>query len=102
RPVMTSMGLLVFLIFGAIAFFSLNLNLAPDVEIPYVTISTVYPGAGPKEVETLISKRLEDAVSSITKIERVESYSLDGVSILIIEFQLGKDVDVANQEVKDK
>lgn len=102
RPVMTSMGLLVFLIFGAIAFFSLNLNLAPDVEIPYVTISTVYPGAGPKEVETLISKRLEDAVSSITKIERVESYSLDGISILIIEFQLGKDVDVANQEVKDK
>ena len=102
RPVMTSMGLLVFLIFGAIAFFSLNLNLAPDVEIPFVTISTVYPGAGPKEVETLISKRLEDAVSSITKIERVESYSLDGVSIVIIEFQLGKNVDVANQEVKDK
>lgn len=102
RPVMTSMGLLVFLIFGAIAFTRLNLNLAPDVEIPYVTISTVYPGAGPKEVETLISKRLEDAVSSITKIERVESYSLDGISIVIIEFQLGKDVDVANQEVKDK
>ncbi len=102
RPVMTTMGLLVFLIFGAIAFFSLNLNLAPDVEIPYVTISTIYPGAGPKEVETLISKRLEDAVSSVTKIERVESYSLDGISILIIEFQLGKDVNVANQEVKDK
>jgi hydrophobic/amphiphilic exporter-1 (mainly G- bacteria), HAE1 family len=102
RPVMTTMGLLVFLIFGAIAFTTLNLNLAPDVEIPYVTISTIYPGAGPKEVETLISKRLEDAVSSVTKIERVESYSLDGISIIIIEFQLGKDVNVANQEVKDK
>lgn len=76
RPVMTTMGLLVFLIFGAIAFFGLNLNLQPDVEIPFVTIQTIYPGAGPKEVETLISKRLEDAISTVTGIERIESYSL--------------------------
>jgi hydrophobic/amphiphilic exporter-1 (mainly G- bacteria), HAE1 family len=64
RPVMTTMGLMVFLIFGLIAYFSLNLNLQPDVEIPYVTISTVYPGAGPKEIETLISKRIEESVST--------------------------------------
>lgn len=102
RPVMTTMGILVFLIFGGLAYFSLNLNLQPDVEIPYVTISTVYPGAGPKEIETLISKRIEEAVSTISQIERVESYSLDGVSIVIIEFKLKKSVDVANQEVKDK
>ncbi len=102
RPIMTTMGLLVFLLFGAIAYFTLNLNLQPDVEIPYVTISTVYPGAGPKEIETLISKRLEDVVSTVSQIERVESYSLDGVSIVIIEFKMGKDADIANQEVKDK
>ncbi len=102
RPIMVTMGILVFLIFGILAYFTLNLNLQPDVEIPYVTISTVYPGAGPKEIETLISKRLEDAVSTVSQIERVESYSLDGVSIVIIEFKIGKNVDVANQEVKDK
>jgi len=102
RPVMTTMGLLVFVIFGAIAFFGLNLDLQPDVELPFVTIQTIYPGAGPKEVETLISKRLEDAISTVTGIERIESYSLDGVSIVIIEFKIGKDVDVANQEIKDK
>ncbi|MCJ7553011.1 MAG: efflux RND transporter permease subunit [Ignavibacteriaceae bacterium] len=102
RPVMTTMGLLVFVIFGAIAFFGLNLDLQPDVEIPFVTIQTIYPGAGPKEVETLISKRLEDAISTVTGIERIESYSLDGASIVIIEFKIGKDVDVANQEIKDK
>ncbi|HPN36954.1 MAG TPA: efflux RND transporter permease subunit [Melioribacteraceae bacterium] len=102
RPIMTTMGLLVFLLFGAIAYFTLNLNLQPDVEIPYVTIQTVYPGAGPKEIETLISKRIEDAVSTVSKIERVESYSLDGASIVIIEFKMGKDPDIANQEVKDK
>lgn len=102
RPVLTTVGLSVFLIFGLIAYFGLNLNLQPDVEIPYVTVQTVYPGAGPKEIETLITKRIEDAVSTISRIERIESYSLDGASIVIIEFQLGKDVDVANQEVKDK
>ena len=48
RPVLTTVGLLVFIIFGGLAWFTLNLNLFPDVEIPYVTISTVYPGAGPK------------------------------------------------------
>ena len=102
RPVLATVGILVFVIFGAMAYFTLNLNLTPDVDIPYVTISTVYPGAGPKEVETLISKRVEDAVSTISQIERVESYSLDGISIVIIQFGLGKEVDVANQEVKDK
>ena len=102
RPVLTTVGLLVFLIFGALAYFTLNLNLFPDVEIPYVTVSTVYPGAGPKEVETLISKKIEDAVSTVSLLERVESYSLDGVSIVILQFGLGKQVDIANQEVKDK
>ncbi|HPI37551.1 MAG TPA: efflux RND transporter permease subunit [Ignavibacteriaceae bacterium] len=102
RPVLTTVGILVFIIFGAIGFYSLNLNLFPDVEIPYVTVQTIYPGAGPKEVETLISKKIEDAVSTISQIDRVESYSLDGASIVILQFTLGKKVDIANQEVKDK
>ena len=102
RPIMMTMAILVFIIFGAIAYFTLNLNQMPDVEIPYVTINTVYPGAGPKEVETLITKKIEDAVSTVRQIERVESYSLDGVSIVIMEFNLAKGVDIANQEVKDK
>lgn len=102
KPIMTTMVILVFLIFGGISYFSLNLNEMPDVEIPYITVVTAYPGAGPKEVETLITKRIEDAVSTVSELLRVESYSLDGVSIAILEFKLGKDVNIANQEVKDK
>ncbi len=102
RPVMTTMGILVFLIFGVLAYIGLNLNQMPDVEIPYVTVQTIYPGAGPKEIETLVTDRIEDAVSTVSEIESIQSYSLDGASIIIIEFDLGKDVDVANQEVKDK
>ncbi len=102
RPVLTTVAILVFIIFGGLAYFGLNLNQMPDVEIPFVTVSTVYPGAGPKEVENLITKRIEDAVSTISGIKRIESYCLDGVGITLLEFRLDKDVNVANQEVKDK
>ncbi len=102
RPVLTTVILLVFIIFGGLAFNKLNLNHMPEVEIPYVTVTTVYPGAGPKETETLITKKIEDAVSTISQIKRIESYNLDGAAITLIEFKLSKNVDVANQEVKDK
>lgn len=102
RPVMTTMGIIVFLLFGWLAFNSLQINQTPEVKIPWVTIQTIYPGAGPKEIETQISKKLEDAVATVSQIKKLESYSLDGVSIVVIEFELGKDVDVANQEVKDQ
>ena len=102
RPVATTMGIMVFLIFGLISFFGLNLDQMPDIEVPYITIQTIYPGAGPKEIETLITKRIEDVVSTVSEVKRIESYSLDGASIMIMEFSLSKNVDVANQEVKDK
>ncbi len=102
RPVLTTVVLLVFVIFGALAFNKLNLNHMPEVEIPYVTVTTVYPGAGPKEIENLITKKIEDAVSTISEIKRIESYNMDGVAITLLEFKLTKDVNVANQEVKDK
>jgi len=102
RPVLTSVILLVFILFGGLAYNTLNLNNMPQVEIPYVTVTTIYPGAGPKETETLITKKVEDAVSTISEIKRIESYNLDGVAISILEFMLSKDVNVANQEVKDK
>ena len=102
RPVFTTVLLTVFILFGGLAFNKLNLNHLPKVEIPYVTVTTVYPGAGPKETETLITKKVEDAVSTISQIKKIESYNLDGAAITLLEFELSKNVDVANQEVKDK
>ncbi len=102
RPIMTTMGILVFIIFGALAYFGINLNNMPDVEIPYVSVQTIYPGAGPKEIETLITKKIEDQIATVSEIETIQSFSLDGASIVIVEFKLSKDVDVANTEVKDK
>ncbi|MBL7034077.1 MAG: efflux RND transporter permease subunit, partial [Candidatus Delongbacteria bacterium] len=102
RPIMISMLLIVFLIFGALSWFTLNLNSMPAVEIPYVSVMTVYPGAGPQEIETQVTKPLEDAIATISRVKKITSYSLEAVSYVIIEFELGKSVDLANQEVKDK
>ena len=102
RPIMISMGLIVFMVFGGLAYFTLSLDLMPDVEIGFVTVQTIYPGAGPKEIESQVTKRIEDSVATISKIEYIESYAMDSVSIVMLKFDIGKDSDIATQEVKDK
>ncbi|MBN1997954.1 efflux RND transporter permease subunit, partial [candidate division KSB1 bacterium] len=102
RPIMISMVLIALMLFGAIAFFGLNLDLLPDVSVPVVTIQTVYPGGGPQEIENQVTKRIEDAVSSISQIDEMTSFSMEAVSFVVLRFELAKDIDVAQQEVKDK
>jgi len=96
------MVFMVFIVFGILAFVGLPLNLMPEFKIPYVSISTVYPGAGPKEVESQVTQKIEDAVATVSQIDNIDSYSMDNVSITVIKFDMGKDVNIANQEVKDK
>ncbi len=102
RPIMISMLLLALLMFGAISYFGLNLDLTPDMTFPMITVQTVYPGAGPQETELQITKRIEDAISTVSGIDYIQSYSMESASFVIIRFKLSKDVDIANQEVKDK
>ena len=102
RPVTITMLIMVFVVFGAMAYFGLAYNLMPDVKIPVVSIQTIYGGAGPEEIETQISKKVEDAVATVSNIDYIQSYSMENVSYVIISFKQGKDVDIANQEVKDK
>jgi HAE1 family hydrophobic/amphiphilic exporter-1 len=96
------MFLIAFVVFGALAYFGLTLNMMPDVEFPVVTVQTIYPGAGPNEIEIQVTKKIEDAVSTVSKIDFIRSFSMEGVSYVIIQFDLDKDVDIGNQEVKDK
>jgi HAE1 family hydrophobic/amphiphilic exporter-1 len=102
RPIMMSMVLLVFVVFGVLAYFTLSLEMMPEVKIGYVTIRTIYPGTGPREMETQVSKKIEDAVATISKIDRMRSYSMDSVSLVLLIFEIGKDPDVAVQEAKEK
>ncbi len=102
RPVMTTMFILVFILFGLLAFTKMPIDLFPSVNIPYVLVTTVYPGAGPSEVESQVTNIIEDEVSTISGLDNVQSYSMDNVSTIVLKFELTKDPKEANQEVKDK
>ena len=101
RPVLVTMLLLVFVVFGGLAYFGLPLNLTPDIEMPFVSVRTSYAGAGPQEIEMQVTKRIEDAVSTISHINFIESYSMDSFSFVSISFDGGKDGEIAKNEVKD-
>ncbi len=102
KPVMTTMFILVFILFGLLAFTKMPIDLFPSVNIPYVLVTTVYPGAGPSEVETQVTNIIEDEVATISGLNNVQSYSMDNVSTIVLQFELSKDPKEANQEVKDK
>ncbi|MFP4232182.1 MAG: efflux RND transporter permease subunit [Spirochaetaceae bacterium] len=102
RPVLMTMVLAALLLFGAISFTGLPLNLMPDAEVPFVTIQTTYPGADPEQVSSQITELIEDEVSTVSQIDNIQSYSLTGASIVVIEFDLAKDPNVATREVKDR
>lgn len=102
RPVFITCVMIGLIVAGIIGFKSMSVDLFPDISIPVVTVQTIYPGAGPKEIETLVSKPLEDNISSISGIKRLKSQNIEGVSIIIVEFQDYKDAKEAEQEVRDK
>ncbi len=102
RPILVSMVLIVFVLFGFISFFNMNLQFLPDTALPMITVQTVYPGAGAEEVHLQVTKPMEDVVSSASEIDSIQSYSMENVSVIMISFNLGKDVYVALDEIKDK
>lgn len=97
-----SMGLIALVLFGILSYFSLPVSLFPNMSVPYVTVQTIYAGASPEVIETQISKEVEDQVSSISGLENITSYSMDNVSIVLVEFKYGIDENIALQNVKDK
>jgi len=87
---------------GVFCFFSLGVDLLPRVDIPTVAITVVNPGATAEEIETEVTKRIEDAVNTISDIDEVRSTSVEGLSTVVITFSLDKNGDVAAQEIRDK
>ncbi len=102
RPVLTSMAIAAIVVFGVVSYGKIGIDLFPRVEFPVITVISVLPGADPETVETTVTDPLEEAVSTIAGIKHLRSTSTEGVSQVIIEFELEKDVDVAYQEVQAK
>ncbi|HYP15134.1 MAG TPA: efflux RND transporter permease subunit [Bryobacteraceae bacterium] len=101
RPVFATMLVMALVVLGFDAYRKLGVDLFPKVDFPIVTITTRLPGAAPEEVETQVSKRIEEAVNTISGIDDLRSASAEGSSIVAIQFVLDKDPEVAAQEVRD-
>ncbi len=97
-----SMVLLTLILFGAIAYRTLGVDLYPKVEFPMITVISTLPAADPDSMETHVTDRIEEALSSLDSIERIHSTSAEGISHVMIEFDLKKNIDVAYQEVQAK
>ncbi len=102
KPIFTTMMILTIVVLGAFSYFRLGVDLFPNVEFPFVIIQTTLRGAGPEEVESSITKPIEEAVNTISGIEDIASTSYEGLSIVMVKFILEKNGDVAAQEVRDK
>ncbi len=102
RPVLIWMALAAIAVLGLRAYTRLPAELNPKVDIPTLTVTTIYPGAEPPEIETQLSKPLEDAVGTVPGVRNVYSSSQSGVSIISMDFRVGTDLDVAAAEVRGR
>lgn len=102
RPVFTTMVIAAIIVFGLVSFREIGIDLFPRVEFPVITIASILPGADPSTVESTVTDQIEEAVSTISSIKHLRSTSTDGVSQVIVEFELEKNVDVAYQEIQAK
>lgn len=102
RPLLIIVIFTVLILFGMISYKKLNYNLLPKIEVPTVTVSTVYPGASASEVESSVTKKLEDVFASIEGLDKINSTSQEGVSQIIISFKSGTNIDEAQSNVQRK
>ena len=102
RPVTTSMFFLGVLVLGLISLTRLPRELFPSITYPQLTIVTSYENAAPEEVETLITKIIEEAVGTVSKLKRISSISKEGVSIVTAEFSWGANMDFASLGIREK
>ncbi len=102
RPIFILMVFSALAVLGWTAASRMRVELNPSVDFPYVIVTTVYPGAGPREVETLITKPIEDAVNGINGVKNVTSVSQEGLALVAIEFNLGVDSSQAAADVREK
>src|SRR5256885_7404816 len=102
RQICPSRLALCLVVLGILGPKRLGTDLYPDVTFPVVTVTTVYRGAGPGEIETQVVKPIEDAVAGISGIDKIHSFSRENAGVVFVQFKLSENLDRAVQEVRDK
>lgn len=102
RPVAIFMIVVAVCVFGLVSYDRLALNLMPDISYPSLTIRTEYPGTAPEEIETTISRPLEQQLGVVSNLVSISSISKAGFSDIILEFTWDTDMNAAIQDVREK
>ncbi len=102
RPVSTVMVFAGIALLGTVAFFRTNLDMLPDISPPAISVITTYPGASAGDVESEVTKYLEDQLSTLPRLDRLESVSKDNISIVNCIFDWGADLDAATNDIREK
>jgi HAE1 family hydrophobic/amphiphilic exporter-1 len=102
RPVLTIVSMLALVVFGLVALLQLDTDEFPDIEVPIVVVAIPYPGASPDVVEREVIEPIEEVLSGISGIDRIESNSLDSFGTIMVQFVFGKDQRLASQEIRDE
>jgi len=102
RPIFTTMLMLAPIVLGIASYFRLGVDLFPSVDLPLVVVTTTLKGASVEEMETSVTRVIEEAVNSVSGIEELRSTTREGISQIVIGFVLEKNGDIAAQEVRDK
>ncbi|MFY8162147.1 MAG: efflux RND transporter permease subunit, partial [Candidatus Kapaibacteriota bacterium] len=102
RPSLIVVIFTILSVLGVISYSKLNYELLPKFSSPFVTISTIYPGASPQEVESSVSKKIEDAISSIENIKTIRTISQENVSIVMVELLPSADAEYGLREAQRK
>jgi HAE1 family hydrophobic/amphiphilic exporter-1 len=102
RPIFTVMIVLIVILLGIISLLRLPIDLMPDISYPTVSVSCIYENAGPEEIEELITRPIEEAMSAVPGVEEVTSVSVEGQGTVRVTFTWGTDLDAAANDIRDR
>ncbi|SHI27259.1 efflux RND transporter permease subunit [Desulfosporosinus lacus] len=102
RPVFATVIIIAMLAVGAMSYIGLPINENPEIEIPYIAVAISLPGTSAEQIESKVTKRVEESVGQISGVKHITSSISEGVSQTVIEFKSGTEVNVAAQDIKDK
>lgn len=102
RPLTIIMVFLILMMFGYIGYTRMPADLMPKMDIPVLTIQTVWQGAGPEDIDEQVSKKIDEKVSAVSKVKETQTISQESVSIVVVQFEYGTDVNEVLDDVKSK
>ena len=101
KPISTALIFIAVIVFGIFSVTKLGVDYYPEIEVPYVSVITMYPGGNAEDIETNITRVLEDQLNSVDNLDKITSQSKDNVSIVTLEFEYGCDITEAANDVRD-